>query len=180
VVEASKDILVNSERQTITFAAWCGRDIDPTNSVQSSRLAQLEVHIDGKGVVGDAIKRPFILYRLLLGILRSEYENSIPDTPAALLLLAGAAMPARLKDLVDVEGVRDNQLIGYGLWWPRGHGDKQQTIFPYQSLANVLERMGISVSGTLIVVKNTARHGDGHAPASPTGAAHRRHGGGGG
>jgi flagellar L-ring protein precursor FlgH len=37
--------------------------------VQSDRLAQLEVHIDGKGVVGDAIKRPFILYRLLLGIL---------------------------------------------------------------------------------------------------------------
>jgi len=37
--------------------------------VSSTRLAQLEVHIDGKGVVGDAIKRPFILYRLLLGIL---------------------------------------------------------------------------------------------------------------
>ena len=69
--------------------------------------------------------------------------------PAALLLLAGAAMPARLKDLVDVEGVRDNQLIGYGLVVGlAGTGDKQQTIFPYQSLANVLERMGISVSGT--------------------------------
>jgi flagellar P-ring protein precursor FlgI len=77
--------------------------------------------------------------------------------PAALVLLAGAAMPERLKDLVDVEGVRDNQLIGYGLVVGlAGTGDKQQTIFPYQSLANVLERMGISVSGTLIVVKNTA------------------------
>jgi flagellar L-ring protein precursor FlgH len=70
VVEASKDILVNSERQTITVRGVVRpADIDPTNSVQSSRLAQLEVHIDGKGVVGDAIKRPFILYRLLLGIL---------------------------------------------------------------------------------------------------------------
>jgi hypothetical protein len=37
--------------------------------VQSTRLAQLEVHVDGKGVVGDAIKRPFFLYRLLLGLL---------------------------------------------------------------------------------------------------------------
>jgi flagellar basal body L-ring protein FlgH len=44
-------------------------DIDPTNSVQSDRLGQLEVHIDGKGVVNDAIKRPFFLYRLLLSLL---------------------------------------------------------------------------------------------------------------
>jgi len=70
VVEAAKDIQVNSERQTITVRGVVRpADIDPTNSVQSTRLAQLEVHIDGKGVVGDAIKRPFFLYRLLLGIL---------------------------------------------------------------------------------------------------------------
>jgi flagellar L-ring protein precursor FlgH len=70
VVEAAKDIQVNSERQTITVRGVVRpADIDPTNSVQSTRLAQLEVHINGKGVVGDAIKRPFILYRLLLGIL---------------------------------------------------------------------------------------------------------------
>jgi flagellar L-ring protein precursor FlgH len=70
VVEAAKDIQVNSERQTIIVRGVVRpADIDPTNSVQSDRLAQLEVHIDGKGVVGDAIKRPFILYRLLLGIL---------------------------------------------------------------------------------------------------------------
>jgi flagellar L-ring protein FlgH len=70
VVEGSKDIQINSERQTITVRGVVRpADIDPTNSVQSTRLAQLEVHINGKGVVGDAIKRPFFLYRLLLGIL---------------------------------------------------------------------------------------------------------------
>jgi flagellar L-ring protein FlgH len=70
VVEASKDIQVNSERQTITVRGVLRpADIDATNSVQSNRLGQLEVHINGKGVVGDAIRRPFILYRLLLGLL---------------------------------------------------------------------------------------------------------------
>jgi flagellar L-ring protein precursor FlgH len=70
VVEASKDISVNSERQTITVRGVVRpADIDPTNSVASTRLGQLEVHIDGKGVVGDAIRRPNFLYRLLLGIL---------------------------------------------------------------------------------------------------------------
>jgi len=70
VVEASKDIQVNSEFQTITVRGVVRpADIDSTNSVQSDRLGQLEVRINGKGVVGDAIKRPFILWRLLLGIL---------------------------------------------------------------------------------------------------------------
>jgi len=70
VVEASKDIQINSERQTITVRGVVRpSDIDFTNSVQSNRLADLEVRVNGKGVVGDAIKRPFFLYRLILGLL---------------------------------------------------------------------------------------------------------------
>jgi flagellar L-ring protein precursor FlgH len=70
VVEASKDMLINSEHQTITVRGVVRpADIDATNAVQSSRLGQLEIKVNGKGVVGDAIRRPFILYRLLLGLL---------------------------------------------------------------------------------------------------------------
>lgn len=70
MVEATKDVQINAERQTITVRGVVRpTDIDATNSVQSNRLGQLEVHVNGKGVVGDAIRRPFILYRLLLGIL---------------------------------------------------------------------------------------------------------------
>ena len=70
VVEASKEIQVNSEHQLITVRGVVRpADIDATNSVLSSRLAQLEVHIDGKGVVGDAIRRPNFLYRLMLCLL---------------------------------------------------------------------------------------------------------------
>ena len=70
VVEASKDIQINSERQAIVVRGVVRpADIDATNSVQSNRLADLEVRVNGKGVVGDAIRRPFFLYRLLLGLL---------------------------------------------------------------------------------------------------------------
>jgi flagellar L-ring protein FlgH len=70
VVEAAKDIQINSERQTITLRGVVRpSDIDALNSVQSDRLGQLEVRVNGKGVVGDAVRRPFFLYRLLLGIL---------------------------------------------------------------------------------------------------------------
>jgi flagellar L-ring protein precursor FlgH len=70
IVEASKDVEVNSERQTITVRGIVRpADIAADNTVRSDRLGQLEVHVNGKGVVGDAIKRPFFLYRLLLGLL---------------------------------------------------------------------------------------------------------------
>ncbi len=70
VVESTHQLQVNSEHQTIVVTGVIRpEDIDTTNSVPSTRVAELEVHVDGKGVVGDAIKRPFILYRLLLGLL---------------------------------------------------------------------------------------------------------------
>jgi len=70
IVEAAKDVQINSERQTITVRGIVRpADIGPENTIRSDRLGQLEVRVNGKGVVGDAIKRPFILYRLLLGLL---------------------------------------------------------------------------------------------------------------
>jgi flagellar L-ring protein FlgH len=70
LVEATKDLQINSERQTITVRGVVRpADIDSTNSVPSNRLGDIEVRVNGKGVVGDAIRRPNFLYRLLLGIL---------------------------------------------------------------------------------------------------------------
>jgi len=78
----------------------------------------------------------------------------------AWIVLSLAVDPAnatRLKDLVTIEGVRENQLIGYGIVVGlAGTGDTQQTIFSNQSLTNILERMGVAVSPTYIMVKNTA------------------------
>jgi flagellar P-ring protein precursor FlgI len=78
---------------------------------------------------------------------------------AGLCFVTPKSVPAttRLKDLVTVEGVRDNQLVGYGLVVGlAGTGDKRTTIFSTQSLANMLERMGVSVSPGAIRVSNTA------------------------
>jgi flagellar P-ring protein FlgI len=76
-----------------------------------------------------------------------------------IFLLAAQLVPAatRLKDLASLEGVRDNQLVGYGLVVGlAGTGDRRQTVFSAQSLTNMLERMGVSVSPTAIRVNNTA------------------------
>jgi flagellar P-ring protein FlgI len=77
---------------------------------------------------------------------------------AVLSLAAAVPLPAaRLKDLVSIEGVRENQLIGYGLVVGlAGTGDRRQTLFSAQSLTNMLERLGVSVPGSAIRVNNTA------------------------
>src|SRR5262249_51744196 len=63
----------------------------------------------------------------------------------------------RIKELASIEGVRDNQLIGYGLVVGlAGTGDRRQTVFSAQSLANMLERMGVSVPATSLRVANVA------------------------
>jgi flagellar P-ring protein precursor FlgI len=56
---------------------------------------------------------------------------------------------ARIKDVATIEGIRDNQLVGYGLVVGlHGTGDSSQTVFPAQTLISALERMGITVPQT--------------------------------
>ena len=73
------------------------------------------------------------------------------------LLLAPAAFGVRLKDLAAIEGVRDNQLIGYGLVVGlNGTGDRQQTVFSTQSLSSMLSKMGVNVAPDQLRVRNVA------------------------
>lgn len=64
---------------------------------------------------------------------------------------------ARVKDIATIEGIRDNQLVGYGIVVGlQGTGDSQQTTFPIQTLASTLLRMGVSVPAGSIRVQNLA------------------------
>jgi flagellar P-ring protein precursor FlgI len=64
---------------------------------------------------------------------------------------------ARIKDISSIEGIRDNQLVGYGIVVGlQGTGDSQQTGFSNQTLAAMLLRMGVSVPASAIRVQNLA------------------------
>lgn len=76
---------------------------------------------------------------------------------AATLGAAEVQPRTRLKEIVTIEGVRDNQLIGYGIVVGlNGTGDRRQALFSAQSLTNVLQQMGVAVSPAAIRVNNTA------------------------
>lgn len=67
-------------------------------------------------------------------------------------------LTVRVKDLADIEGVRSNQLIGYGLVVGLNRtGDRvQQNIYAKQTLQNLLERMGISTEAATLKPENIA------------------------
>ncbi len=74
---------------------------------------------------------------------------------AAWLLAVSIAPPqepgqkSRIKDVTTIEGIRDNQLVGYGLVVGlKGTGDSSQTVFPAQTLVSALEKMGVTVPQT--------------------------------
>jgi flagellar L-ring protein precursor FlgH len=70
VIEAAKAVTVNSETQRVTVRGVVRPfDLTTGNAIQSDQIAMLEVSVAGKGVVGDAVRRPNILYRILLGVL---------------------------------------------------------------------------------------------------------------
>jgi flagellar P-ring protein precursor FlgI len=82
-------------------------------------------------------------------------------TTALLILLTffmiSSAEAIRIKDLASFEGVRDNQLVGYGLVVGlNGTGDSDQTKVQIQSTVNMLERMGITTNVNDIKIKNVA------------------------
>jgi len=90
---------------------------------------------------------------LNLNRFSSLLAGSVLSTFLLLFLTPSAAETAgslaRVKDVATIEGIRDNQLVGFGLVVGlRGTGDSSQTVFPAQTLLSVLERMGITVPQT--------------------------------
>ncbi|KAA0583365.1 flagellar basal body P-ring protein FlgI [Azospirillum sp. B21] len=95
--------------------------------------------------------------------LRLLRRRTVLVVLTALLAFGVQAAPAfaasaRIKDIVDVEGVRDNMLIGYGLVVGlNGTGDSlNNSPFTEQSLTGMLERMGVNTRGTNLRTKNVA------------------------
>ena len=77
----------------------------------------------------------------------------------AFLLASGSAHAERIKDLASIQGVRNNQLIGYGLVVGLdGSGDQTtQTPFTVQSLTSMLAQLGVNLPpGTNLQLKNVA------------------------
>jgi flagellar P-ring protein FlgI len=75
----------------------------------------------------------------------------------SILMITSLLCGQRVKELTQIEGIRDNQLVGYGVVVGlNGTGDKRQTLFSAQSLASLLQRFQVNVPPNGIQVKNTA------------------------
>ncbi|MBL8949538.1 MAG: flagellar basal body P-ring protein FlgI, partial [Myxococcaceae bacterium] len=81
-------------------------------------------------------------------------------TLITVVLLAAtttAAAPSRIKELVDVQGFRTNELLGYGLVVGlQGTGDTEQVLFTQQSVSGMLGRLGVRVDPRELRLRNVA------------------------
>ncbi|HEY1707384.1 MAG TPA: flagellar basal body P-ring protein FlgI [Rhizomicrobium sp.] len=92
--------------------------------------------------------------------MRHIYKRVLASLAAAFVALAPfeASAASRVKDLVDVEGIRDNMLVGYGLVVGLNNtGDTLKNApFTQQSLQTMLERLGVNTHGVTMQTKNVA------------------------
>lgn len=70
LIEGTKSVNVNSEQQIVKLRGVVRpTDLTVGNTISSTQVAEMELTINGKGVVSDSVRRPFILWRALMGIL---------------------------------------------------------------------------------------------------------------
>lgn len=75
----------------------------------------------------------------------------------SLSLLSPLAQAERLKELASIQGIRQNQLIGYGLVVGLDGTGDQTTLFTFQSMVNMLQQFGVTLpQGTDLKSKNVA------------------------
>ncbi|MFT4111555.1 flagellar basal body P-ring protein FlgI [Silvibacterium sp.] len=94
-----------------------------------------------RGAMGEMTSRQrrcfFAVLFLLIPLARAACGQLVESTPARR---------ARIKDIASVEGIRDNQLVGYGIVVGlKGTGDSTQAVFPIQTLISTLLRMGVNL-----------------------------------
>ena len=139
-----RDLLVNAPAET---AAWQG--------YKPSKYLYFKSFINGtilawllRNVAQDACRMQKLLTALLASVAIALPLAAAPDAMAQ----------SRIKDIVTVEGVRTNQLVGYGLVVGlNGTGDTLcNSPFTRQSLEGMMERQGVNIRGANLNTKNVA------------------------
>ena len=101
-----------------------------------------------------------ILYALNAQTRSRIISRVFPLVSMLIVILTLAVNPAhavRIKDIAGINGVRTNQLVGYGLVVGlNGTGDKSNTLFTNQSMANMLDTMGVKIDPRATKVNNVA------------------------
>ncbi|MGB2689212.1 MAG: flagellar basal body P-ring protein FlgI [Desulfobacterales bacterium] len=89
--------------------------------------------------------------------MSGRFKNVLFIVLLISFIVPSAGHSARIKDISSIKGIRQNQLLGYGLMIGlNGTGDKGGTQFTIQGLVNMLEHMGVHVDPDEVKVKNVA------------------------
>ena len=103
------------------------------------------------------IKSKTSILNLRRSVIAAALAGAIFVSLLAQEAVADSNREVLVRDITSVQGIRDNMLVGYGLVVGlNGTGDRQQTVFTVQTLANAMQKMGVLISPSAVVVKNVA------------------------
>jgi flagellar P-ring protein FlgI len=148
-------------KKTINILTVFETDHPPQHRRAGDGRGEMEV----KELRGEKIKDDKTKSKSKSFVLDAQTKSKIiarvfPVVFFAFVFFASAVIPAyavRIKELGYLNGVRNNQLIGYGLLVGlNGTGDKSNTLFTNQSLANMLDSLGVKVDARATKVNNIA------------------------
>ena len=180
VLEGVREIEINGDRQIVVLTgvvrpATSGR----ATSCRRPSIGQMRIRYFGRGLIKDNLKPGLADSRAQQGFLRSiqrvvtaSATRSVARCACAVLrCVAAIAAPRRrraacVKDVASLQGAAPTPLIGYGLVVGLNKtGDRRQTIFSAQTLANMLERFGVWSPARDQDRERRRRDGDGGAAA---------------
>ena len=168
VLEGAREIEINGDRQMVVLTGVARpRDVSDQNVVLSPKIGQLRIRYFGRGLMKDNLKpglagpraqQGVLMMRVLHGLLRLvTVVAAVAAFGVTLADPAAGDTTVRLRDVASLQGAAPVPLIGYGLVVGLNKsGDRRQTMFSAQTLANMLERFGVLVPGEDIKIENVA------------------------
>src|SRR5690348_5747121 len=106
--------------------------------------------------------RRFLLTLAVLPFVLVSIVASAADEKEAASLPVSVSTPqperkVAIRDITTIAGIRENPLVGYSIVVGlNGTGDRRQTLFTVQTLANIMQRMGVQIPASQVRVNNIA------------------------
>jgi flagellar P-ring protein precursor FlgI len=175
LVSGEKQVTINQGTEFIRFSGVVNPvSVTSTNTVSSTRVADARIEYRGNGYSQRSADHGLALARVHehLAVLthfkglhmRRIVRAALIGAILGLAIAASHVHAQRIKDLTQVQGVRTNQLVGYGLVVGLdGTGDQTtQTPFTTQSLSNMLSQLGVQLpaGSPAAAQEHRRRHGD--------------------
>jgi len=117
----------------------------------------LEFELPARGHLRRFLLTLAVLPFVLVSIVASAADEKEAASPPVSVSTPQPERKVAIRDITTIAGIRENPLVGYSIVVGlNGTGDRRQTLFTVQTLANIMQRMGVQIPASQVRVNNVA------------------------